>query len=130
MHLRGDPEKPRLVIFNLADDAQPPQSLPDDVPQGIESLAIPIGLAAELEQMSDEDRAEFEAELDVPLMPVGDVLGRIMNVSRQMLFFTAGDNLFNISLSFRLNFFSVLLGVLDNLISFFYSVAVLALILC
>ncbi len=83
-------EKPRLVLLNLSDDDSPQRWL-EQMASDIEAVAIPAGLAVELDRMDEADRRDFEAELDSPIIDRGDLLRMIMTVSGQMLFFTAGD---------------------------------------
>ncbi|MFP6692223.1 MAG: DUF933 domain-containing protein [Pirellulales bacterium] len=83
-------EKPRLVLLNLSDDDSPQRWL-EQMASDVEAVAIPAGLAVELDRMDEADRRDFEAELDSPIIDRGDLLRMIMTVSGQMLFFTAGD---------------------------------------
>lgn len=83
-------KKPRLALLNLADDDEPSRWL-SQVSADLAAEAVPVGMAVELERMDAQDRADFEAELPAPIMDRGELLRRIMDVSRQMLFFTAGD---------------------------------------
>jgi len=83
-------EKPRLVIFNLAED-QAPDSFAGRAPEGIDSVAVSLVLQRELARLDEEDRAEFCSEMGVAEFNRDDLVRRIMDVSRQMLFFTAGE---------------------------------------
>jgi ribosome-binding ATPase YchF (GTP1/OBG family) len=98
-------QKPKLVIVNLADDDSPerwlhqpeaqarvpsPQS-PAPIPQLPPLVPIPLGLEVELARMSPADRAEFEREMGIGGSDRDALLRTIMNVSGQMLYFTAGD---------------------------------------
>ncbi|MFP6659583.1 MAG: DUF933 domain-containing protein [Pirellulales bacterium] len=83
-------EKPRLVLLNLSDDDSPQRWL-EQMASDVEAVAIPAGLAVELDRMDEADRRDFEAELVSPIIDRGDLLRMIMTVSGQMLFFTAGD---------------------------------------
>ncbi len=83
-------KKPRLALLNLADDDEPGRWL-SQVSEDLAAAAVPVGLAVELDRMDKQDRADFEAELPAPIMDRGELLRKIMGVSRQMLFFTAGD---------------------------------------
>jgi ribosome-binding ATPase len=88
-------QKPKLVIVNLADDDSPerftqhqPEAQARDAPP---LIAIPLGLEVELARMTPEDRAEFEREMGVGHGDRDALLRTIMDVSGQMLYFTAGD---------------------------------------
>lgn len=83
-------KKPRLALLNLSDDDEPSRWL-SQVPSDMAAAALPVSLAVELDRMDEADRADFEAELPAPIMDRGVLLRKIMEVSRQMLFFTAGD---------------------------------------
>ena len=52
-------EKPRVVIFNTADDEQQPERFTSLATADMPVIAIPAGLELELFKMSPEDRAEF-----------------------------------------------------------------------
>jgi ribosome-binding ATPase YchF (GTP1/OBG family) len=83
-------QKPKLVIVNLADDGSP-EHFAGKAPPGVTLVAIPLGLEVELGRMSPEDRAEFEREMGVGHSDRDSLLRTIMDVSGQMLYFTAGD---------------------------------------
>lgn len=83
-------QKPKLVIVNLADDDSP-ERFAGKAPSGVTLFAIPLGLEVELARMTPEDRAEFEQEMGVGHSDRDALLRSIMNVSGQMLYFTAGD---------------------------------------
>ena len=52
--------------------------------------SVPVGLELELSKMSPEDRAEFEREMGVGGTDRDRLIHTILDVSRQMTFFTAG----------------------------------------
>ncbi len=83
-------QKPKLVIVNLADDDSP-ERFAGKAPPGVTLVAIPLGLEVELGRMSPEDRAEFEREMGVGHSDRDSLLRTIMDVSGQMLYFTAGE---------------------------------------
>jgi ribosome-binding ATPase YchF (GTP1/OBG family) len=83
-------QKPKLVIVNLADDDSP-ERFADKAPPGVALVAIPLGLEVELGRMSPADRAEFEREMGIGGSDRDALIRTIMNVSGQMLYFTAGD---------------------------------------
>ncbi len=84
-------EKPRFTVVNLADEIADPvpylQSL------GIESpaIAFSVSLNLDLMQLPDDQRSDFCRELELVPMDRDEVLRRIMDISGQMLFFTAGE---------------------------------------
>ena len=84
-------EKPWMVIVNTADDEKDPGRFLQAMPAGVPALAIPVGLEWELARMSPEDRAEFEREMGAGSSDRGQLIRRIMDVSGQMVFLTAGD---------------------------------------
>jgi len=92
--------KPKMVILNVADDADPaafPKSADatGDAAGGSKSavpiVAVPVGLELELTRMAPDDRADFEKELGGQRMSRDLLLREIMNASGQMLYFTAGE---------------------------------------
>ncbi len=83
-------EKPRFVVFNLADDETDParfQTLAGDTPH----VAVSLSLQLELSRMGDEERAAFCEELGVVAQDKEAVIRDLMAASGQMLFFTAGE---------------------------------------
>ena len=84
-------QKPKLVVVNLADDDSPRAIGPPKRPPGATLVAVPLGLEVELARMTPEDRAEFEREMGIGHADRDSLLRTIMNVSGQMLYFTAGD---------------------------------------
>lgn len=83
-------QKPKLVIVNLADDDSP-ERFAGKGPAGVPVVAAPISLEVELARMSPEDRAEFQREMGVGSSDRDSLLRQIMDVSGQMIYFTAGD---------------------------------------
>ncbi|MGO8752785.1 MAG: DUF933 domain-containing protein [Thermoguttaceae bacterium] len=84
-------EKPKMVLLNTADDEVEPQRLLSKMPEDVPVGAIPVGLEMELSKMTPEDRAEFEAEMGVGGADRGALVRKIMEVSGQRLFVTAGE---------------------------------------
>ncbi|MFV1965117.1 MAG: DUF933 domain-containing protein [Pirellulaceae bacterium] len=84
-------EKPRLVVFNIADDEQNPQRFCDTVSAGVPVVAVSLALQLELSRMAAAERDEFCSEMGVSLYDRNGLLHQIMHGSGQMLFFTAGD---------------------------------------
>ncbi len=83
-------DKPRLVIVNTADDDAEPERFERQMPPGTHVVAVSLGLQLELATMENDERAEFCGEMGVSLFDCGSLLRRIMEVSGQMLFLTAG----------------------------------------
>ena len=84
-------EKPRLTLLNVADDEASPQAYVEKLAGLGPVVAVPVGLELELERMSDEERAAFREEMGVGGYDRGGLLRTIMDASRQMLYFTAGE---------------------------------------
>ncbi|MBI2825986.1 MAG: redox-regulated ATPase YchF [Planctomycetia bacterium] len=84
-------EKPALVILNLADDEPDPAARARAIGGDRPALAIRVGLARELTRLSPEDRAEFERDMGIDPAERNRVLRTILDVSGQMLYFTAGE---------------------------------------
>ncbi|MGA2032527.1 MAG: DUF933 domain-containing protein [Thermoguttaceae bacterium] len=84
-------EKPRLVIFNTADDERQPQRFTALSTAEVPVLAVPVGLELELSKMSPEDRAEFEREMNVGGTDRDGLIRTMLTASGQRLFLTAGD---------------------------------------
>jgi GTP-binding protein YchF len=84
-------EKPKLIILNIADDNTNPAPLLAKLPADTPALAIPIGLELELERMPAEERAAFKQELGITGYDRDGLLRTILDVSGQMLYFTAGE---------------------------------------
>lgn len=84
-------EKPRLYIINLPDDDTQPGRFQSVVAEGAELHAFSIQLQMDLAGMSPEERGEFCREMGVKPFDRDQLIRRIMDVSGQMLFFTAGE---------------------------------------
>ncbi|MGA2617683.1 MAG: DUF933 domain-containing protein [Thermoguttaceae bacterium] len=84
-------EKPRVVIFNTADDESAPERFTALGTPQTPVLAVPAGLELELTKMSPEDRAEFRRELGVGGADRDAILRLLLTASGQRLFLTAGD---------------------------------------
>ena len=83
-------EKPRLVVFNIADD-QSPEDYAGKIPAGMQGVAVSLSLQRELSLLNAEERASFCAEMGVAIFDRDALLRQIMDASGQMLFFTAGE---------------------------------------
>ncbi|MBI3466396.1 MAG: redox-regulated ATPase YchF [Planctomycetes bacterium] len=84
-------EKPKLILVNTADDEAHPERFQEGLPPGQRLVAVPVGLELELAKMSPEDRTEFEQEMGLAPSQRDDLLRTILDVSGQMLYFTAGE---------------------------------------
>jgi len=83
-------EKPRLVIVNTADDDADPERFQKQMPAGSQVVAVSLGLQLELSRMEGDERDEFCREMEVSVYDRDELIRLIMDVSGQMLFFTAG----------------------------------------
>jgi ribosome-binding ATPase YchF (GTP1/OBG family) len=87
-------EKPKVVLFNVADDEGDPQrlvaALAERMP-GVPAVAVPVGLEMELARMSAEDRAAFREEMGIGQFDRDALLRTLLDASGQMLYFTAGE---------------------------------------
>ncbi len=81
-------EKARRVVVNLAED-QAPDKL--EIGQDYQASAFAISMQLELEQLGDEERADFCNEMGIEPMDRDQLLLEFMDASGQMLFFTAGE---------------------------------------
>jgi hypothetical protein len=84
-------EKPRLTVLNLADDDAQPERILSQLPAGIPAVAVSLALQLELSKMADAERADFCQEMGVASYDRDSLLRKLMDVSGQMLFFTAGE---------------------------------------
>lgn len=83
-------EKQRMAILNLPDD-QPDASsyaLPKDI--HVPVVGIPVGLERELARISPQEAIQFRQEMGVGTADRDGLLRQLMDLSGQMLFFTAG----------------------------------------
>ena len=83
-------EKPRYVVFNVADD-QSPEEFEAKIPDGVEGVAVSLSLQLELSQLADDERTAFCEEMGVDIYDRDTLIRKIMDASGQMLFFTAGE---------------------------------------
>jgi ribosome-binding ATPase len=84
-------EKRRLVIVNTADDEEQPERFAALTTPDMPVMAVPAGLELELSKMTAEDRAEFEREMNLVGTDRDHLVRTLLEVSGQMLFFTAGE---------------------------------------
>ena len=83
-------QKPKMVIVNLADDDSP-ERYAGKAPAGVALVAVPVSLEVELARMTPEDRAEFERDMGVGASDRDSLIRQIMDVTGQMIYFTAGE---------------------------------------
>jgi ribosome-binding ATPase len=87
-------EKPKIVVFNVADDDADRErlvkALAEKMP-GVPSVAVPVGLELELARMSESDRAAFREEMGIGQFDRDALLRTLLDASGQMLYFTAGE---------------------------------------
>jgi len=84
-------EKPRLALLNVADDEEDPAALADSISVEIPCAAVRLRLESELGEMEMEERDAFLADMGLVGCDRDELIRRIMDVSGQMLFFTAGE---------------------------------------
>lgn len=84
-------EKPRVILFNTADDETKPERFTSLGTPETPVIALPAGLESELAKMSPEDRADFQAEMGVGGADRDAVIRTLMLTSGQRLFLTAGE---------------------------------------
>ncbi len=84
-------EKPRMVIVNTADDEEAPDRFQAMATDEAPVVAMPVGLELELSRMSPEDRHEFEEEMGLESVDRDHIIGKLLEASGQMLFFTASE---------------------------------------
>lgn len=84
-------EKPRLVVVNVADDETDVEQYQKLAPEGSKLVAVPLGIQLELTNMDAEERDEFCREMGIEMFDRDGLIRQIMDSSRQMLFFTAGE---------------------------------------
>jgi hypothetical protein len=84
-------EKPMLVLVNAADDDDQLDRFSPQASGGMPTIGVRAGLELELARMQPEDRAEFEQEMGLSGSRRDQVLRTILDVSGQMLYFTAGE---------------------------------------
>jgi GTP-binding protein YchF len=84
--------KRRLGLINVGDDEtdlkQYDETLSTD---RVKVLAVPVGLEQELARMTANEAAEFRAEMGLEGFDRDGLIRTLMDLSGQMLFFTAGE---------------------------------------
>ena len=87
-------EKPKLVVFNVADDESYAGRLVKELAAyspPVTALAVPLRLELELEQMGPEEREAFRQEMGVGGFDRDALVRTLLATSGQMLYFTAGE---------------------------------------
>jgi ribosome-binding ATPase YchF (GTP1/OBG family) len=84
-------QKPTIVVVNLADDDDQPQRFDETWSGGVPVLGIRLGLELELARLEPAEREEMIRDLGLSTTPRDQVIRRLMDVSGQFLYFTAGD---------------------------------------
>ena len=84
-------DKPRLAIVNLADDSQDASRFQQASTDLVPVMTLPVGLERELSRMDPAEAAEFRREMAVPGCDRDALIRRLMDVSGQTLFLTAGE---------------------------------------
>jgi hypothetical protein len=81
-------QKPRLALFNIADDADPSEWA--SVVSGCAVVAVPLSLEVELARMAPDEAAAFRQEMRLASCDRHALIRQIMAVAGQHLFFTVG----------------------------------------
>lgn len=84
-------DKPRFVVVNVSDDETDPHQHLTGLPEGTIASAFSISLQMDLAQMDKAERDEFCSEMGVAGVDRNELVHQLMDASRQMLFFTAGE---------------------------------------
>jgi ribosome-binding ATPase len=84
-------EKPRLVVMNVADDAENTEQLLASLAGEAAAVAVPVRLELELARMPLDERQQFLEEMGLTGYDRDSLLRAILDVSDQMLYFTAGE---------------------------------------
>lgn len=84
-------EKRVLILVNAADDDDDLERFTSRSTEKLPIAAARVGLELELSRMSPEEREEFLKDMGLIAVGRDDVLRKILDVSGQMLYFTAGE---------------------------------------
>lgn len=85
-------QKPRLVIINSDNEQELDTSdLVEQLPDNAALVLVNVAMELELEQMDPTEREDFCQEMEIERFDRDQLVRQVMEVSRQMLFFTAGD---------------------------------------
>ncbi len=83
--------KRRLALVNVADDETDLGRFGKNNALEIPILAAPVGLELELSKMDEQERDDFRQEMELPSFDRDELIRQLMDLSGQMLFFTAGE---------------------------------------
>ncbi|MDR1478754.1 MAG: DUF933 domain-containing protein [Planctomycetaceae bacterium] len=83
--------KPRMLIINTADDEIDLEQYKKYAQTDTPSIAVSVRLELELEVMSEQDKANFLEEMQLPSTDKNFVIKTILDASGQMTFMTAGE---------------------------------------
>ena len=85
-------QKPRLVVINSDNEQQvDARDLGHKLPDNAALVVVNVAMELELEQMDPAEREEFCQEMEIERFDREQLVRLLMEVSRQMLFFTAGE---------------------------------------
>jgi len=86
-------EKPVLTLINVADDEERPQRFLEAAKAAgvARAEAVPVRLELEFARMAEDERAAFKEEMGIVGYDRDELLRTILDVSGQMLYFTAGE---------------------------------------
>jgi len=85
-------QKPRLVIINSDNEQELDTSdLAQQLPDNATLVLVNVAMELELEQMDQAEREDFCREMEIERFDRDQLVRQVMEVSRQMLFFTAGE---------------------------------------
>lgn len=84
-------EKPRMVVVNTADDEENPARFTEGMPETVTVFPAALRLEVEMMQMAAEERQAFLEEMGLSLADKDTLIRAMMDVSGQMMFFTAGE---------------------------------------
>jgi ribosome-binding ATPase YchF (GTP1/OBG family) len=84
-------QKPTIVVVNLADDDDKPERFDEAWSGGVPVIGIRLGLELELARLEPAEREEMIRDLGLSTTPRDQVIRRLMDVSGQFLYFTAGE---------------------------------------
>lgn len=83
--------KPQLIVINTADAQVDADQLQELESQGYKVVAAPFGLELELQSLSEEERAEFAAEMGLTEPSREKLLRAIFEVTEQITFYTCDE---------------------------------------
>lgn len=87
-------QKPRIVVFNVADDETNPERFVEPLTSRtppIRAVAVPARLELELARMTSEERDAFCEEMGIRSTDRDALVRTLLDASGQILYFTAGE---------------------------------------